>query len=64
MMLVGNLDRFMQPGTSMSYSDFISTYMEVSGLAESTAKKHLPEALDLGILIKNGDEYCRRIYMG
>jgi hypothetical protein len=48
----------------MSYSDFISTYMEVSGLAESTAKKHLPEALDLGILIKNGDEYCRRIYMG
>ena len=45
----------------MSYSDFISTYMEVSGLAESTAK-NTAKALDLGILIKNGDEYSRRIY--
>jgi len=58
-----NFNRFMEPGTSLTYTKLISSYMEATGLAEATAKKHLPEALDLGILIKNGDEYSRRIYM-
>ncbi len=61
--ITGNFNRFMEPGTSLTYTKLISSYMETTGLAESTAKKHLPKALNLGILIKNGDEYSRRIYM-
>jgi hypothetical protein len=62
--ILENFNRFMEPGTSLTYTKLISSYMEATGLAEATAKKHLPEALDLGILIKNGYEYSRRIYMG
>jgi hypothetical protein len=62
--IIENFNRFMEPGTSLTYTKMISSYMEATGLAEATAKKHLPEAMNLGILIKNGDEYCRRIYMG
>ena len=62
--IIGNLDKIIEPGTGLAYSDLLAKYLTVATCSESTAKRHINIAVSDGILLKEPNGiYNRRIYV-